>query len=372
MKILHTADWHIGKTLAGFDLLPVQQASFAQLRQVARDQNVDAMIIAGDLYDRGLANAASVDAVNDMLRTLNLDDQLPLLAIAGNHDSAARLATGRDWYAHTQLHLNTRLAEAFTPVVMGDTQFFLLPFFEPREAAAYFDDDSLTTLETAMARIVAALRDLFDADKKHVLVAHFFAAGSTHSGSETKVNVGGLDAVPLDLLEDFDYVALGHLHNRHASPAEKAPQVQYAGSLVKYDVSEVNQRKGVYILDTDTMTREFIELKQSPEFQHVTAAFDDIITGAVAVPATDYVAFTLTDTEVIPDLMARLRERYPYCVGVDREQHVHLNQPVREFDASLDPMALLGQFYTDVLGEELDDAAKVWAEKTLATVNLEE
>lgn len=155
MRILHTADWHIGRTLSGFDLLPTQQASFAALRQVAHDQNVDAIIIAGDLYDRGLAAENAVNAVNGMMRTLNRDDGFPLLVISGNHDSAPRLATGSEWYSSTGFYLHTRLEEAFTPVTIGDTQFFLLPYFEPAMARNYFDDDQLTNIGTAMVPVIA-------------------------------------------------------------------------------------------------------------------------------------------------------------------------------------------------------------------------
>lgn len=366
MRILHTADWHIGKGLAGFDLLDVQRRSFEKLRQVAKDKQVDAMIIAGDVYDRALANAATVRVVNGMFKTLNLDDKLPLLVISGNHDSPARLATGREWFKDTGLHLNTEVGESLTPVVIGDTQFFLLPYFDPIDAQHAFDDDSLTTIEAAMRVVVAKMQERFDPGKHHVLVAHFFAAGSTHSGSETKVNVGGLDAVPLDLLDPFDYVALGHLHNRGAVHAEK---VQYAGSLLKYDVSEVNQQKGCYILDTDTMTREFVPIVQEPEFVHITDSFANITAGGEPLTdAANYVQFTLTDTAVIPDLMNRLRKVYPHTVGVDRATHVNIEESVHEFDEQLDPMKLLNQFYGDTIGRDMDADEQSWAQKTLTAV----
>ncbi len=174
MRILHTADWHIGRTLAGFDLLPVQQRSFAALRQVAHDEHVDGVIIAGDLYDRGLAAESAVNTVNSMLRTLNREDGLPLLVISGNHDSAPRLATGSEWFSSTKFYLHTRLAEAFEPVTLGDTQFFLLPYFEPAMARAYFEDDNLTNIAAAMAPVIDRMVAQFAPDKRHVLVAHFF------------------------------------------------------------------------------------------------------------------------------------------------------------------------------------------------------
>lgn len=369
MRILHTADWHIGKQLAGFDLLDVQRRSFEEVRRIAKEQRADAIIIAGDVYDRSLASEQVVKTVNAMLRTLNLDDHLPLLVIAGNHDSGPRLATGREWFKQTDFHLHTDIASSLNPVTIGDTQFFLLPYFEPRQAQVYFADDSLTTIGAAVLRVVQEMLPLFAPDKKHVLVTHFFVAGSTHVGenggsSETGVSVGGLDAVPVDTFADFDYVALGHLHNRHALINDK---IQYAGSLVKYDVAEANMTKGCYLLDTATMTREFIPIAQAPELRHVTDSFEHIMDPAadLGVAPEDYVQFTLTDTEVIPDLMNRLRERYPHCTGVDRLTQVHLEQAVRAKIQDLDPMALLTEFYADALGTPLSPGSKKWAEQTL-------
>ncbi|KRL88036.1 DNA repair exonuclease [Lacticaseibacillus pantheris DSM 15945 = JCM 12539 = NBRC 106106] len=371
MRILHTADWHIGRTLSGFDLLPTQQASFAALRQVAHDQNVDAIIIAGDLYDRGLAAENAVNAVNGMMRTLNRDDGFPLLVISGNHDSAPRLATGSEWYSSTGFYLHTRLEEAFTPVTIGDTQFFLLPYFEPAMARNYFDDDQLTNIGTAMVPVIAKMVAAFAPDKKHVLVAHFFAAGSTHTGSETPVNVGGLDAVPLDVLEPFDYVALGHLHNRHAVNADK---IQYAGSLVKFDVSETEQRKGVYVLDTETMQRQFVEIPQSPDFINVQGSFEHVMDPDFyhTIDTDSFAQVTLTDTEIIPDLMSQLRTVYQRCTGVDRTHGVATLVTEKPVDRHLDPMDLLGQFYDDTNGVTMTDEQRQWAADALAHVEGQE
>ena len=372
MRILHTADWHIGKQLAGFDLLDVQRRSFAKLRQVAKDNQVDAMIIAGDVYDRSLASERVVEIVNKMLRTLNLDDKLPLLVISGNHDSGPRLATGHEWFKATGLHVNTTIAGAFQPVTIGDTQFFLLPYFEPRQAQVYFEDDSLRCIGTAVTRTVHAMEELFAPDKHHVLVSHFFVAGSSHVGenggaSETSVSVGGLDAVPASAFDAFDYVALGHLHNRNAIQND---HIQYAGSLVKYDVSEANMLKGCYILDTETMTREFVQIAQTPEFRHVTDSFAHIMDPDrdLGVAPDDFVQFTLTDTEIIPDLMNRLRTRYPHCTGVDRQTQVNLDQEMHAQIQDLDPMALLTDFYPEATGAPLSAGSRQWAEATLQEV----
>lgn len=123
MRFLHTADWHIGKKLHDFSLAEDQTAAFDQIERLAKDYQVDAVVIAGDLYDRGLASEQAVEQLNGMLKQLNLNDHLPLLAISGNHDSAARLATGSEWFETTDFYLHTTLASAFEPVTIMDTQF---------------------------------------------------------------------------------------------------------------------------------------------------------------------------------------------------------------------------------------------------------
>ncbi|MCX2455713.1 exonuclease SbcCD subunit D [Lacticaseibacillus nasuensis] len=362
MRFLHTADWHIGRTLAGFNLAEDQQAVFDRLVATAKAEQVDAIVIAGDLYDRALANEDAVTMVNAMLTKLNRELGYPVLAISGNHDSAVRLNTGREWFAGTQLYLNTQLAQAFTPVTLGDTQFFLLPYFEPIAARQYFNDDSLTNLNLAMPKVVAAMQELFDPAKRHVLVAHFFAAGSEHSDSETLVNVGGLDAVAVSDLAPFDYVALGHLHNRHALQATK---VQYAGSLLKFSVSEANQEKGVYIVDTGTLTRKFVALAPRRELIHRTASYAELT--APDQPDRDaFTAVTLTDTEAIPNVMAALREVFPYLISLDRAHGVTGATATAKQVRHLSPQELLAQFYHDVTGAELTTEQQAWADAALA------
>ncbi|WP_461214252.1 exonuclease SbcCD subunit D [Lacticaseibacillus sp. GG6-2] len=365
MKILHTADWHIGKKLAGFDLQEDQEAVFERLVATAKAEQVDAIIIAGDLYDRALPSEASVAVVNQMLYRLNRELHYPLLVVSGNHDSAVRLNTGRDWYQATELYLNTQLTQAFTPVTIADTQFFLLPYFEPVAARQYFHDDSLTNIAKAMVPVVAKMQTLFAPDKRHILVGHFFAAGSDHSESETRVNVGGLDAVAVADLSPFDYVALGHLHNHDALNAAK---IQYAGSLLKYAVSEVNQEKGVYILDTATMARKFVPLAPRREVQHLTGSFQELADPKqyAGYDREAYTAITLTDTEVIPNVMAILREIFPQVINLDRQSGVKVAPTPATTALKLGPLPLLTDFYVAATGSEIDEQALAWAKTALA------
>lgn len=221
LRFLHTADWHIGKKLHGYDLLVDQKEIIHQILDIALTQQVDAIVIAGDLYDRSVPSVEACELLNQTFIEMNLEKKLPILAISGNHDSAVRLSTGMPWYEQTDFHLYTDLKQSFEPVEIGDVQFFLLPYFEPIAARLYFAEESLS-LQAAIKKIIEKMRTAFDKNKKQVLVTHFFIAGSTRSDSETAVEVGGLNRISYELVQDFDYVALGHLHSKNALKTKNA------------------------------------------------------------------------------------------------------------------------------------------------------
>ncbi|NVY96357.1 exonuclease SbcCD subunit D [Lactobacillus sp. DCY120] len=261
MKLLHTADWHIGRTLNGYSLLAEQKAVFAQIVQIAQDEEVDGIVIAGDLYDRAIPSPEAVTTLDQMFRTLNLEKKIPIYAISGNHDSARRLNYGRKWLEETNFYLHTLLEEAFTPIETPTLQIFLLPFFDPLDARVYYqkkdlpaeDVAQIKTIADALELVIADLVELFDPTKKHLLVTHFAVTAHQEDSldltSETTSQVGGLATVTTKQFAAFDYVMLGHIHTRHASPA---PTVRYAGSPVKFNVKEArakNNQKSVEIVD---------------------------------------------------------------------------------------------------------------------------
>lgn len=370
LKLLHTADWHIGRRLHGFDLTDEQQNAFNQIERIAKEERVDGVIIAGDLYDRRLPAESSVAMVNKMLQQLNLTDQLPIYAVSGNHDSATRLATGTPWFKATDLYLHTDLRQAFTPVELADTQIFLCPYFEPFDAQQYFNDDSLQHLDQAFERVVTEMKRHFDPAKKHLLVAHFFAAGSATTDSETNLTVGGLAAVPTDLLTDFDYVALGHLHGKDAL---QLPTARYSGSPVKFSLSEAAQQKGVWLVDTDQtpVALTFKPITPIHDVKQLTSSFDALMASADddTVDHEDYVGVTLTDRQPIPNVMARLREVFPRIVTLSRadgfESQVQYQGESSQQIRQKSPLQLLDDFYEEVAKEPLSPRQEKWAKAAL-------
>lgn len=371
MRFLHTADWHVGKNLNGFDLLDDQQNVFKQIEDIAQEKKVDAVVIAGDLYDRSIPSEAAVCQLNQELYQLNLVDHLPVLAISGNHDSAARLGTGADWFARESFYLNTTLEAAFHPVTIADTEFFLLPFFGIQAVRNYFGDDKIRNVNDAMTRIVQKMQKSFSTDKHHVLVAHFFAAGSERTAdSETLIEVGGLSAVATATLAPFDYVALGHLHNRDALHDDR---IRYSGSPMKFSVSEADQEKGVWIVDTAPFKAEWVPLKPVHDIHKIKGAFADLVANSSQYPQDDFYDVELTDHERIPDVLNKLREHYPKIVSLHRThaaRQIALDHTQARRKQS--PMELLTDFYQQTMGDNMTDQQVKWATDTLTAINGEE
>ncbi len=376
MRFLHTADWHIGKKLHGFDLLEDQKAAFDQILQIAKTEKVDAIVIAGDLYDRSVPAVEAIELFNQMVIEMNLQEKLPILAISGNHDSSTRLETGGPWFVQSDFYLHTRLEQAFQPIEMGDTQFFLLPYFEPISARLYFENEEIRTIEQAMKEVVKKMTMHFDPEKAHVLVSHFFVAGSEKTDSETKLMVGGLDTVPLATLDVFDYVALGHLHGKNALQSETA---RYSGSPLKFSLSELNQTKGVWLVDIDVqkLALEFKKIQPIRDIIQIEGSFKELISPEFyeTIQKDDYLHVQLTDRSVIPNMMNQLRQVYPRIIGVERlygREDQTAKKTTKAGLKKLAPNQLVEQFFSEVTGEEPTGQQQKWIKEQLAEIHQSE
>lgn len=263
MKFLHTSDWHVGRTLNGWSLLEEQEWAFEQIVKLAIAEKVDGVVIAGDLYDRAVPPTNAIKLFNKILYQLVLEHGIPVYAISGNHDGAERIRFGREFFEPLGLHLATRLEEAFIPIELEDTQIFLLPFIDPIDARIYYKDDEEKDIQgigDALKYIIEDIKAHFNPKKAHVLVTHFAVSKKEDQEgqelrkqmlSETSNKVGGLNTISSNMFKDFDYVALGHIHTRFASPSE---YIKYSGSPVTFNVKEAkrNEKKGVYVVEVKT------------------------------------------------------------------------------------------------------------------------
>lgn len=360
MKFLHTGDWHIGKKLHGFQLLQEQQEVFRQMLDIAKKEEVDAIVIAGDLFDRSVPPAEAVSLLNQMFIEMNLKEKIPVLAISGNHDSATRLETGSEWFKQANLYLQTKINDfTFQPITLGNTQFFLLPYFDPIDARLYFKDDTLTTHEKAVEKVVEKMKEQFEETKHQVLISHFFVTGSLRSESETGSTVGGLDNVSARVFQDFTYVALGHLHHPEALKSES---IRYSGSLLKYSVSEANQQKGfriVVIEDKGLLKQQFYPVQPSRDIVVLEEYFSTLTDEDyyLTIKRDQFIYIKLKDTVMLPNAMNRLREIYPYVIGMERVNQSGLlsgiNQTKKEVPTTLAPHKLFSHYFEELTENSL-------------------
>lgn len=384
MKLLHTADWHIGKELGGFSLLEEQKAAFKKILQLALDEQVDGIIVAGDLYDRAIAPTSAVTALEAMLREMNLTHHLPIYAVSGNHDGATRLGAGHEWREQTNLYINTTLAEAFTPVETEEAQIFMLPFLEPTAARVYYqvaEDESADyqSIEQVMARIVPEMVANFNPDKRHILVTHYYVTGSDNEDyeftSETNSRVGGLKGITAGQFADFDYVALGHLHLREASPTKT---IRYSGSSVKFNTKEAQTEKGVYIVDVTEAgvttswhpiapTKDLIVLQET--FETLTdPAFYQQYERAHA----NFFSIRIQGAAQSSNARADLTEIYGDVVELQYDMpKIALDQQVvpEPVDDDISNEDLISQFYEEVMGESLTPMQETLVSDTLVAIS---
>ncbi|MCU1547404.1 MAG: exonuclease SbcCD subunit [Arthrobacter sp.] len=386
---MHTSDWHLGRSFHGVGMLDAQRAFIDQLVTFVRDEAVDVVLIAGDVYDRALPSVDVVGLLDDALVRLSGAGARVVLT-SGNHDSAIRLGFASRLLERGGVHLRTRLGELDKPVLVplapaagADSGAVLaiygIPWLEPRLVAEELGVETASHFEVTRAateRIRADLQIRAETRTVHsVVLAHTFASGGISSDSERDLSIGGVGAVPLDLFDGFSYTALGHLHGRQ----ELSPSVRYSGSPLAYSFSEAKHQKGSWLVDVDATgiggIREVLwdaprtlavlrgkldELLASEEFGWAEAAYCQV---------------TLTDAQRPAQAMERLRARFPdtLVLGFDPEgagAAAKISYSSRLAEAGGDLSVCCG-FLEHVRGRSASDAEEAVLAEALDAVRLE-
>ncbi|WP_196158255.1 exonuclease SbcCD subunit D [Reinekea sp. G2M2-21] len=333
MRLLHTSDWHLGRQFHNVSLLEDQRYVLEQLITVVREQQVDVVVIAGDIYDRSVPPADAVSLLNAILRTLCIDMNVPVVMISGNHDGAERLGFGADLLQASGLYILSHLDNFKKPLdlTVGQEQlrFYGIPYCSPEEVRYRFDTD-VQTFDEAHSWLVTQITDTLDTSKRNILLSHCFVSGSEASESERPLSIGGADSVAWEPMRVFDYVALGHLH----APQYRGEQhIRYSGSLLKYSFSEVTQQKGVTLVDIDDGLApmppviEKIHLQPRRDMRIIEGAFAHILEQAKTDEnSEDYLLIRLTDTTAILDAVGKLRYFYPNLLHLEKPGMAGANQ----------------------------------------------
>jgi exonuclease SbcD len=335
LRLLHTSDWHLGRSLHDEPLLEDQAWALDRLLALLKDERPDALVVAGDVYDRAVPPPKAVGLLDDFLfRAADLG--VPVVAIAGNHDSGERIGFGARLLASRGVHLRGLLGQEATPVELPGKGFvYALPFVEPEEVRAREGDDALRGHAAATARVLSRVRE--DAARRAlptVLVAHAFVQGAAETrDSERPLSIGAAGNVPPETLDGFDYVALGHLH----SPQAPAERLRYSGSLLKYSFAEAGHRKGVLRVEVGRGSArvEEIALGQRRDVVRLRGTLDELLSRPEhAKHERDLVEATLLDAGYVLDAKRQLERRFAHVLSVTREALAA--GPAGEFAACVD------------------------------------
>ncbi|MFG2409006.1 exonuclease SbcCD subunit D [Streptomyces brevispora] len=321
MKILHTSDWHLGRSFHRVSLLDAQAAYLDHLVATVHDHEVDVVLVAGDVYDRAVPSLSAVQLFDDALHRLAAAG-VPTVMISGNHDSARRLGVGAGLIGRAGIHLRTDPARCATPVVLGDAHgdvaFYGLPYLEPALVKDVFKAERAgheAVLGAAMDRVRADLGTRADTTRS-VVLAHAFVAGGEPSDSERDITVGGVAAVPAGVFDGVDYVALGHLHGCQAV----TERVRYSGSPLAYSFSEAGHRKTMWLIDLDAtgaIAAERIDCPVPRPLARLRGRLDELLDDPALDRHVDsWVEATLTDPVRPAEPMARLAERFPHTLSL--------------------------------------------------------
>ena len=392
MRLLHTSDWHLGRSFHGVGMLDAQRAFVDQLVGVVREQSVDVVLIAGDVYDRALPGVDVVGLLDDALVRLSGAGAKVVLT-SGNHDSAIRLGFASRLLERGGVHLRTRLAELDTPLLLPLAEdagsndadagpvlaIYGIPWLEPRLVAAQLGVETASHFEVTRAATGLIRADLAARAQTRtvhsVVLAHTFASGGISSESERDLSIGGVGAVPLDLFDGFSYTALGHLHGRQTL----SPTVRYSGSPLAYSFSEAQHQKGSWLIDVEAtgVTAVTEVLWEAPRQLAVLRGTLAELLAAEEFGWAEgaYCQVTLTDAQRPAQAMEQLRARFPdtLVLGFDpqgAEAAAKTSYSSRLAQAG-DDLSICCGFLEHVRGRSADDAETAVLAEALEAVRLE-
>jgi exonuclease SbcD len=328
MRILHTSDWHIGRTFHGHSTMDALSEVLGALTEQVRQNSVDVVIVAGDVFDSATPSGPAYTLLGDALVALH-ETGARVIVTSGNHDSAARLGF-QARLLREGIHVLTDPLAVGVPVTLSDehgpVQFFGIPYLEPAIVRQHWPEgDSegrqLRTQAQTMAHAMSLVRAGMSKNPgRSVAIAHCFAQGVDATvGLEREVRQGGLDVVPLDVFDGPDYVALGHIHGRQ----QLSDGVRYAGAPLHYSFGEQHKPRGSWLVELDAQglaSVEWLELPVPRRLVTLTGPLDEILAAAnIAAHAEDWVCAIYTDATPQPEPMRRLRESFPFCAMVQHQ-----------------------------------------------------
>ncbi|MFW1022777.1 exonuclease SbcCD subunit D [Vibrio parahaemolyticus] len=361
MKFIHTSDWHLGRQFHNVSLLEDQQAVLEQLIQYIENNPVDAVIVAGDVYDRSVPPTIAIELLNRVVKRICGELNTPMILISGNHDGAERLGFGSEQMKRSGLHIISNFEDMLTPVVIetkaaGHVAFYGMPYNDP-EQVRYVYKEPVSTHDEAHKLLAEKITEQFQSEHRNILISHCFVDGAIESESERPLSIGGSDRVSHEHFLNFDYVALGHLHQ----PQKKGEEyIRYSGSLMKYSFGEQNQKKGFTLVEIGKdgfSGAEHIELTAPHEMRIVEGELEQILEWGKTDPKNeDYLLVRLMDKHAILNPMEKLRTVYPNVLHLEKPgMLIGVEQEMAQAKLARSEIDMFKDFFAEAQDSELSN-----------------
>lgn len=371
MKFIHLSDLHIGKRVNEYSMIEDQKYILAQILDIIDEQKADAVIIAGDVYDKSVPSAEAVELFDNFLVRLS-QLKLATFVISGNHDSPERIAFGGRLMLESKVYLSPVYDGHLSPVILyddfGEINIYMLPFIKPANVRRYFPDDEIITYTDAMRAVISDLN--IDTSKRNILVTHQFVTGAVRSESE-EISVGGSDNVDVSVFSYFDYVALGHIHRAQKCSRET---VRYSGTPLKYSFSEADDIKSVTVVDIlekGKVSLTFPKLIPLHDMKKLKGTYSELMSKDYyngTTLACDYLQITLTDEEDIPDAIGKLRTVYKNLMKLDYDNKRTRSSSDISTDFGMEaktPLQLFSELYILQNNSELSEKQMSYMKKLI-------
>ena len=357
MIFLHTSDWHLGATEGEYDLLEDQRFFIDEICRIIRERQVDAVLLAGDVYDRSVASASAIRLYDYAMNRICRELGTKVLTIAGNHDSAERLSSCGQLLEKAGLYISGAAEREPKVVCFDDTEVFLLPWITEEKVRSLYPEERelIGSLTDAYRVVTNHMRDRFSPDKKHIVVSHAFITNSETSTSDRAAEIGFATQVSADVFAGFDYVALGHIHK----PQDVNGFIRYCGTPMPYSFGkEEAQVKSVTLLDTKTMAKEILPLPLLHKRATLTGTYEELLNpDCPEEEKNGYVRLNVTDTAIGLELLSRLKQVYPHPLVVSGKAYegdaTTITLTMEELEQmESDPREVFKSFCREEMGEE--------------------
>ena len=373
MKLVHLADLHLGKKVNEFSMIDDQEYILKEIINIIDDEKTDGVLVAGDVFDRPIPSEEAIKLWDDFLNAM-AKRNIQVFAISGNHDSAVRFAEHTSLMDSTGIHLSPEYngkTKKYQIEKQGvKVNIYLLPFIKPIHVRHYFPDEDINNYTDACRVAIENMQ--VNKEELNILIAHQFVTGATRCDSE-EISVGGLDNVDVTVFEDFDYVALGHIHGKQTIGRDT---IRYSGTPLKYSFSEKNHVKSVTVIEIDSKkdisVRE-VNLTPRRDMAEIRGKCSDLIQGISNenVDANDYLQVILTDENDVPNAMSDLRRVYPNIMKLSydntrtrEDRSLELNRDVEKKS----PIDLFKEFYENQNNQSLTDEQREFMEELIEEI----